>query len=121
MLRKTDLRNQIILSAGGGPYEDALLSYFGRLQYNFKEKYLFNATFRADGSSKFAPDHRWGYFPSVSAGWIASREDFFQNIRGLDFFKLRASWGRVGNQSVAAYQYLSPISFSQAAYIFGPC
>ena len=108
------------LSAGGGPYEDALLSYFGRLQYNFQEKYLFNATFRADGSSKFAPDQRWGYFPSVSAGWIASKESFLQNIHWLDFFKLRASWGQVGNQSVAAYQYLSPISFSNAAYMFGP-
>jgi len=107
------------LTAGGGPYEDALLSYFGRLQYNFKEKYLFNATFRADGSSKFAPDRRWGYFPSASAGWIVSREDFLQNINALDFFKLRASWGRVGNQSVAAYQYLAPISFSNAGYIFG--
>jgi len=108
------------LSAGGGPWEEALMSYFGRLQYNFKEKYLFNATIRADGSSKFAPDHRWGYFPSVSAGWITSRENFMQNSSWLNFFKLRASWGRVGNQSVAAYQYLSPISFSQAAYIFGP-
>ena len=108
------------LSASGGPFEDALLSYFGRLQYNFQEKYLFNATFRADGSSKFAPDHRWGYFPSVSAGWITSREEFMQNITWLDFLKLRGSWGRVGNQSVPAYQFLSPISFSQAAYIFGP-
>ena len=108
------------LVAGGGPYEDALQSYFGRVQYNFREKYLFNATFRADGSSKFAPSHRWGYFPSVSAGWVVSKEDFLQNVSGLDFFKLRGSWGRVGNQSVAAYQYLSPISFSQAAYIFGP-
>lgn len=108
------------LTAGGGPYEDALVSYFGRLQYNFKEKYLLNATFRADGSSKFAPDHRWGYFPSVSAGWIASREDFLQNIKALDFLKIRASWGQVGNQNVAAYQYLAPISFSNAGYVFGP-
>ncbi|MFC0772172.1 SusC/RagA family TonB-linked outer membrane protein [Terrimonas alba] len=107
------------LSASGGPFEDALLSYFGRLQYNFQEKYLFNATFRADGSSKFAPDHRWGYFPSVSAGWIASRENFMQNISWLSFFKLRGSWGRVGNQSVPAYQFLAPISFSQAGYVFG--
>ena len=107
------------LSAGGGPFEDALLSYFGRLQYNFREKYLFNATFRADGSSKFAPDQRWGYFPSVSAGWIASRESFMQNMAWLNFFKVRASWGRVGNQSVPAYQFLAPISFNQAGYIFG--
>jgi TonB-dependent starch-binding outer membrane protein SusC len=107
------------LSASGGPFEDALLSYFGRLQYNFQEKYLFSATFRADGSSKFAPDHRWGYFPSASAGWIASRENFMQNIAWLNFLKLRASWGRVGNQSVPAYQFLAPISFNQAGYVFG--
>jgi TonB-dependent starch-binding outer membrane protein SusC len=107
------------LSAGGGPFEDALLSYFGRLQYNFQEKYLLNVTFRADGSSKFSPDHRWGYFPSISAGWIASKEDFMQNIAWLNFFKLRGSWGRVGNQSVPAYQFLAPITFSNAGYIFG--
>lgn len=108
------------LTASGGPFENALLSYFGRLQYNFKEKYLFNATFRADGSSKFAPDQRWGYFPSASVGWIASKESFMQNIQALDFFKIRASWGRVGNQNVPAYQFLSPISFNQAGYNFGP-
>lgn len=107
------------LSASGGPFEDALLSYFGRFQYNFQEKYLFNATFRADGSSKFAPDQRWGYFPSVSAAWIVSKERIMQEVTWLNFFKLRASWGRVGNQSVPAYQFLAPISFSQAGYIFG--
>jgi TonB-dependent starch-binding outer membrane protein SusC len=108
------------LSASGGPFESSLQSYFGRFQYNFKEKYLFNATFRADGSSNFAPGHRWGYFPSVSAGWVTSREDFMQNIGWLNFFKLRASWGEVGNQSVGAYRYLSLVSFSQATYNFGP-
>ncbi|WP_207514473.1 SusC/RagA family TonB-linked outer membrane protein [Longitalea luteola] len=104
----------------GGPTENALLSYFGRLQYNFREKYLLNLTFRADGSSKFAPNKRWGYFPSVSAGWVASSEEFMRNIEWLDYFKLRGSWGRVGNQNVAAYQFLSPIGFSDAGYIFGP-
>jgi TonB-linked SusC/RagA family outer membrane protein len=108
------------LTAGGGPYEEALLSYFGRVQYNFQEKYLLNITFRADGSSKFAPDHRWGYFPSASAGWIASRENFFRDVTFLSFFKLRASWGQVGNQSVPAYQFLAPIRFNNTAYIFGP-
>jgi TonB-linked SusC/RagA family outer membrane protein len=107
------------MGVSGGPYENALMSYFGRLQYNFREKYLLNLTFRADGSSKFAPDHRWGYFPSVSAGWVASSEDFMHNIQWLDYLKVRGSWGRVGNQNVAAYQYLSPISFSNAGYIFG--
>lgn len=108
------------LSASGGPFESSMMSYFGRLQYNFQEKYLFNATFRADASSNFAQGHRWGYFPSVSAGWIASKENFMQNIRFLNFFKLRASWGQVGNQSIPQYLYLSPIAFDQAAYNFGP-
>nr|WP_217605841.1 TonB-dependent receptor [Chitinophaga sp. GbtcB8] len=108
------------MSIGGGPTENALLSYFGRLQYDFREKYLLNITFRSDGSSRFAPGHRWGYFPSVSAGWVASMESFMQGAHWLDFLKIRGSWGRVGNQNVAAYQYLSPISFSNTAYIFGP-
>ncbi len=107
------------ISLGGSPYEEALMSYFGRLQYNFNEKYLFNATFRADGSSKFAPGHRWGYFPSVSAGWVASRENFMQNIGWLNFFKLRASWGQVGNQNIAGYQFLTPVSFNNTNYTFG--
>ncbi|WP_339071036.1 TonB-dependent receptor [Chitinophaga sp. 212800008-4] len=108
------------MSMSGGPFTNSLVSYFGRLQYNFMEKYLLNVTFRADGSSRFAPENRWGYFPSVSAGWVATKEEFMRDVRWLDFFKLRASWGQVGNQNVAAYQYLSPISFVHAAYIFGP-
>jgi len=108
------------MSISGGPTENALLSYFGRLQYDFREKYLLNITFRSDGSSRFAPGHRWGYFPSVSAGWVTSMESFMQDAHWLDFLKIRGSWGRVGNQNVAAYQYLSPISFSNTAYIFGP-
>ena len=108
------------MSLGGGPTENALLSFFGRFQYEFQEKYLLNVTFRADGSSKFAPDNRWGYFPSVSAGWVVTRENFMQNVHWLDFLKIRGSWGQVGNQNVDAYQFLSPISFTNAGYIFGP-
>ncbi|OIQ97988.1 TonB-dependent receptor SusC precursor [mine drainage metagenome] len=107
------------MSISGSPYESALESYFGRIQYNYKEKYLLNLTYRADGSSNFAPNHRWGYFPSVSAGWIVNRENFMKNITGIDFLKIRASWGQVGNQSVAPYQYLAPISFSNVRYNFG--
>lgn len=110
--------NYITLS--GEPAETALMSYFGRLQYNFREKYLLNLTFRADGSSRFAQDQRWGYFPSVSAGWIASSEDFMQSVSWLDHLKVRGSWGRVGNQLVTPYQYLSAISFQNAGYSFGP-
>lgn len=108
------------MSVGGGPTVNALMSYFGRLQYDFQEKYLLNITFRGDGSSKFAPDKRWGYFPSVSAGWVTTHENFMQGVHWLDFLKIRGSWGQVGNQNVDAYQFLSPISFTNAAYIFGP-
>lgn len=104
------------------------VSYFGRLGYNFKEKYLLNATLRADGSSKFAAGNRWGYFPSVSAGWILSSEDFFQEANStINFLKLRASWGQVGNQDIADFQFASPINTSTgfsadnpaAHYVFG--
>jgi TonB-linked SusC/RagA family outer membrane protein len=99
--------------------EEKLLSYFGRVQYNFKETYLFNATLRTDGSSKFAPKHRWGYFPSVSAGWVLTNENFLSSSNLIDFLKLRASWGRNGNQNIASFNYLAPIKFTQAAYAFG--
>jgi len=113
--------NANYMTLGGSLGDSAsLVSYFGRVQYNFREKYLLNATLRADGSSKFAPNNRWGYFPSVSAGWVVSMEDFMHTVSWLDFLKLRGSWGQVGNQNVLAFQYLSPISFSNAGYIFGP-
>lgn len=108
------------MGVSGGPFEYGLSSYFGRLQYNFREKYLLNLTFRSDASSNFAQGHRTGYFPSVSAGWVTTMEDFMQGITWLDFLKVRGSWGRVGNQNIPANQYLSLINFNNAAYIFGP-
>lgn len=108
-----------LMSITGSPYEEALASYFGRVQYNYNEKYLFNATFRADGSSRFAPGSRWGYFPSVSLGWVATRERFLENVEWLNFLKLRASWGQVGNQNITNNQYLAPVSFNNATYTFG--
>ncbi|MDH5825451.1 SusC/RagA family TonB-linked outer membrane protein [Sphingobacterium faecium] len=104
------------------------VSYFGRMGYNYKEKYLLNATLRADASSKFSKANRWGYFPSVSAGWVISSEDFFkENLSAINFFKLRVSWGQVGNQDIDDFQYASPISTSTgitssnpgAHYVFG--
>lgn len=108
------------------------MSYFGRLGYNYKERYLFNATLRVDGSSKFAKGHRWGYFPSFSAGWVVTNEDFMRDLvysdnPWLDFLKLRISWGQVGNQSIPDYQYSAPINTSTkydsdnpaAYYVFG--
>lgn len=105
-------------SVGGRPEHDyRRVSYFGRVGYNYKEKYMFNATLRADGSSKFAKSNRWGYFPSFSAGWVITNEDFMQSVvesRTLDFLKLRLSWGQVGNQNIDDDQYLAPINTSTA-------
>jgi len=103
-------------TVGGAPSTDySRLSYFGRLGYNYKEKYMLNATLRADGSSRFASGHRWGYFPSASAGWTISNESFMASTTDwLDQLKLRASWGQVGNQNIGDYKYASLISTSTA-------
>lgn len=82
----------------GGGSESAQLSYFGRVNYSFKSKYLVNASIRRDGISKFAPENRWGTFGSIGLGWVLSEEKFFKdNIKGIDFVKLRGSWGTLGN------------------------
>lgn len=94
-------------TVSGSPYGDSRgMSYFGRLNYDFAEKYMFTAIFRADGSSVFAPGHRWGYFPSFSAGWVVSNEKFMQSTSDwLSFLKIRAGWGQNGNKSIGAFQY----------------
>lgn len=108
------------MDLGGGPNnENMRMSYFGRLNYNYQDKYLLNTTFRADGSSNFAEGNRWGYFPSVSVGWVASAEDFLIDSEVLNYLKFRASWGQVGNQNSAAFQYLAPVTFANTNYIFG--
>lgn len=85
----------------------AIMSYVGRLSYNFDSKYLLTANFRADGSSKLAPGNRWGYFPSVSAAWRISSEGFMKDIKWIDDLKIRGGWGQTGNQSgVGDYGYL---------------
>ncbi len=77
------------------------MSYFGRAQYGYDNRYLINATIRAEGISKYTKN-RWGYFPSVGLGWVISEESFMKNSSAIDFLKLRASWGRNGNDKVAA-------------------
>ena len=108
-------------SLGSSPWgKGGILSYFGRLSYSFREKYMATAILRADGSSNFAKGKRWGYFPSFSAGWVISEEPFLQNLKGkLDFLKLRASWGQNGNQAISPFQYLATISFDNVNYFFG--
>lgn len=92
-----------ILVAGGGN-ADALISYFGKANYSFDDKYLLSATLRRDGSSKFGANNRYAYFPAASAGWRISQEDFFQSIKPVvSELKLRYSWGETGNQSIPAY------------------
>lgn len=83
--------------------ESKLLSYLSRLSYNYKGKYLFTAAIRSDGSSRFGPNNRWGTFPSASVGWIISDEDFFQGVRAINFAKLRASYGVIGNNNIGDY------------------
>lgn len=99
----------------------ALASFFGRINYNFKETYMASVVMRADGSSNFSRGNRWGYFPSVSAGWVVTNEhfmDFSKNV--LDFFKLRGSWGQNGNASIDNFQYLATVAFdNKNAYFFG--
>ena len=103
----------------GKKEENRLMSYFGRANYNYKDTYFFNGTLRADGSSKFAQGNQWGYFPSVSAGWVASNEAFLKDSQAINFLKVRASWGQVGNQSIRSFQYLGLMQSKNTNYIFG--
>lgn len=105
-------------SAYGGAEESAWQSYFGRANYEYDQKYLLSAAFRVDGSSKFGINNRYGYFPSVSAGWILSHEGFWKE--GLvNFLKFRASWGRNGNDKIGNYGYTTVV-YSGQNYTFGP-
>ena len=102
-------------SMGGSntvPYNN-LLSFFGRANYSYKDKYMFTAIVRADGSCNFAKGHRWGVFPSVSAGWVISSEPWMEATKNwLNFFKIRGSWGQNGNCRISNFQYTGTISMS---------
>ncbi len=109
------------LTAAGKPHDvSRSVSYFGRLSWNWKERYMIDFSLRCDGSSKFARGHRFGWFPSVSAGWNITSEDFMESSRGwLDFLKIRGSWGQVGNQNIDSYMFLAPIKVTNTHYFFG--
>ncbi|WP_256011048.1 SusC/RagA family TonB-linked outer membrane protein [Desertivirga xinjiangensis] len=110
-------------SVSGSPWGDgASVSFFGRVNYNYKEKYLASASLRADGSSNFARGNRWGHFPAASAGWVISNEPFMKPVLNwMDFFKVRASWGQNGNSDIPNFQYRATIAFNpyQGGYYFG--
>jgi len=101
------------ISNGGGSYQDKMLSYFGRINYVLNDRYLFEANIRADASSRFHPDNRWGVFPSFSAGWRINQENFMKDVSWIHNLKLRASWGQLGNiNNVGHYDYFQNYSAS---------
>ncbi|TKG94913.1 SusC/RagA family TonB-linked outer membrane protein [Puteibacter caeruleilacunae] len=91
------------ISTGGGITEESIESYFGRVNYDYQGKYLFEANLRADGSSRFKKGNKWGYFPSASVGWRISEENFMSDSNFFQNLKLRASWGELGNQNINSY------------------
>ncbi|MCB6649655.1 SusC/RagA family TonB-linked outer membrane protein [Bacteroides salyersiae] len=103
---------------GGNSYRWALMSYMARLHYSYDDRYLLTATFRADGSSKFGKDNRFGYFPSFAAAWNIGNEAFMQSVKPISLLKLRAGYGQTGNQNIGAYAFADKLSVN-GVYNFG--
>ena len=104
----------------GSGYENARRNYYGRVSYNFNEKYLFDFNWRVDGSQRFPKAHRFGFFPGVGAGWVISSEDFWQdNVPLVNHLKLRGSYGQLGSDLVPNFQYLSTFGFATGAIVDG--
>ena len=107
------LSSGTVFTASNNDTQEALVSYYARANYGFKNKYLLGLTVRADGSSKFAAGHRWGWFPAVSAGWIVSEERMWDKVEDVaNFFKLRASYGYTGNNGIGLYDAYGAYSTS---------
>lgn len=121
-LVEQNAEGEVLTEVGGGQSEYALAGFFGRVNYDYKGRYLFEASGRYDGTSRFAAGSRWGFFPSGSVGWRISEEPFFKPLSGyVDNLKLRASFGSLGNQNVSSYYtYMRLISVSDfAGFTFG--
>lgn len=101
------LGNGTVTRANGGGSGNQLFSQFGKINYNYQDKYLLTGTLRRDGSSRFGANHQYGVFPAVSGGWRISQEKFFQNISYINDLKLRASWGKTGNQEILDFGTLN--------------
>ncbi|TDW99942.1 TonB-linked SusC/RagA family outer membrane protein [Dinghuibacter silviterrae] len=102
------------------PLESTVSSYFGRVQYSYKDRYSLNATMRGDGSSKFIGSNRWGYFPSVGAAWIVTGENFMQNQHVFNTLKVKGSWGKVGNVAIPTFvSTLTSVSGGGYSVIYG--
>ena len=116
----TNADGEKVTNVGGGQNEYAIMSAFMRLNYDYKERYLVEFNGRFDGTSRFAKGARWGFFPSVSAGWRISEEPFFAKAKEhVDNLKLRLSYGRLGNQQVGYYDYIRGINLGNLGYLFG--
>ena len=102
---------------GGNTFDTRLLSYFGRLQYNYKEKYILSAVVRRDGSTAFGPENKFGVFPSGSLGWVVSEEPFLADSDVISFLKIRSSYGILGNDRIPANRFVSALT-GEAAYVF---
>lgn len=107
------------IDASGIATEWGLLSYFGQIGYNYRSKYILNASLRRDGSSRFGKGNKWGNFPSVSAAWNVTEEPFFDNVEAISHMKLRASWGQLGNQEIGIYPFSSLVETGIIVYPFG--
>ena len=114
-----DRANLDFISADGNAIEHAYNSYFGRVMYDYAGRYLLQANIRYDGSSRFHKDYRWASFPSVSVGWVPTEESFIQdlNLEKLDFFKLRGSWGTLGNERIGNYPYQAIMNFNNTLFV----
>ncbi|MFH6943015.1 SusC/RagA family TonB-linked outer membrane protein [Flavobacterium sp. FlaQc-50] len=108
----------VAVNTAGYVYDQRRLSYFGRVQYDYKGKYLFSAMIRRDASTKFGPGNKVGYFPSLTAGWVISDENFFGKSETFNFLKFRASYGTLGNDQIPNYGYISLLN-GEATYVFG--
>lgn len=105
-------------TSGGGANSWAMMSWYARLNYNYKQRYLLEANGRYDGSSRFTKDNRWGFFPSVSAGWVLSQENFMAKTSNIiDLLKIRVSYGLLGNQNIGNYPYTAVISPGYGYYM----
>ncbi|MDX9881046.1 MAG: TonB-dependent receptor [Prolixibacteraceae bacterium] len=113
-LRQLGGENQYT-SVGSTLFRSALVGYIGRIGYNYKGKYYIDASLRRDGSARFAPENRWGYFPATSVAWRLSEESVLKELKWLTDLKFRAGWGQLGNQEVRDMAYVSPIATSPIA------
>ena len=114
------LQNGSTRDANSYEYKHALASFIGRLNYNYDERYLISGTIRRDGSSRLSKNIRWGTFPSVSAGWRFDKESFFPfNRNVVNLFKIRASYGELGNENIGEYQYMATMARNNMSYSFG--